>query len=101
MFRTIKGRLTISVITIVIGSIILTTAGIMAVAGKRMIEDQTQALQLNADKYAEEINTWIKTEMMLAAGAADSITAGGRVDTDVIQSVVDAHAAGRTELLNL
>lgn len=101
MLKTIKGRLTISVIAIVVGSIILTTAGIIAVAGKRMIEDQTQALQLNADKYAEEINTWINTEMMLAAGAANSIAAGGTIDTDVIQSVVDTHAAGRTELLNL
>lgn len=101
MLKTIKGRLTVSVIAIVIGSIILTTAGIITVAGKRMIEDQTQALQLNADKYAEEINTWINTEMMLAAGAANSIAAGGTIDTDVIQSVVDTHSAGRTELLNL
>lgn len=101
MLRTIKGSLTISVIGIVVGSIILTTAGIIAVAGKRMIEDQTQALQLNADKYAEEINTWIETEMMLAAGAANSAAAGKTTDADVIQSVVDMHAAGRTELLNL
>lgn len=101
MLKTIKGRLTVSMIGIVIVSILLTTVGIIAVAGKRTIQDQTQALQLNADKYAEEINTWIENEKMLAAGAAQSITAGGTIDTNYVQAVVDSHAAGRQELLNL
>lgn len=101
MFKTIKARLTASVTGIVVASILLTTFGIVTIAGRRMVSDQKQALQLNADKYAEEINTWIENEKMLAAGAAGSITAGGKTDTDFIQSVVDVHAAGRTELLNL
>ena len=101
MTKTIKGRLTISVIGIVVASILLTTVGIIAVAGNRMIQVQTQALQLNADKYAEEINTWIENEKMLADGVSDSIKANGKTDTDFVQSVVDTHAAGREELLNL
>lgn len=101
MLKTIKGRLTVSVIGIVVGSILLTTAGIIVIAGRRMIADQTQALQLNADKYAEEINTWINEEKMLADGAADSVGAGENTDTEFVQAVVDAHAAGREELLNL
>ncbi len=101
MGRTIKGRLTISVIFIVVASILLTTAGIVAVAGKRMIQDQTEALQLNAEKYAEEINTWIENEKMLAEGTANSIEAAGSIDISFIQAAVDTHAAGRAELLNL
>ncbi|MCM1261329.1 MAG: methyl-accepting chemotaxis protein [Butyrivibrio sp.] len=101
MLKTIKGRLTISVIGIVVASILLTTAGIMTIAGRRMIKDQTQALQLNADKYAEEINTWIENEKMLASGAASAIESGGRTEVDFIQSVVDIYANGREELLNL
>ena len=101
MLKTIKGRLTVSMICIVAASILLTTAGITAVAARRMIQDQTQALQLNADKYAEEINTWIENEKMLADGTVKSIVAGGTIDTERVQSVVDAHAAGREELLNL
>lgn len=101
MSKTIKGRLTVSVIGIVVASILLTTVGIIAVAAKRTILDQTQALQLNADKYAEEINTWIENEKMLADGAAKSIAAGGTIDTEQVQTVVDTHAAGRQELLNL
>ena len=88
-------------IGIVVAGILLTTAGIVWVAGKRMIQDQSRALQLNADKYAEEINTWVENEKMLAEGAADSIRAGGKTDTDFLQSVVDAHAQDREELLNL
>lgn len=101
MLRTIKGRLTVNVIGIVVAAILLTTAGIVWVAGKRMIQDQSRALQLNADKYAEEINAWVENEKMLAEGAAGSIRAGGRTDTDFLQSVVDAHAQDREELLNL
>lgn len=101
MLKTIKGRLTVNVIGIVVAAILLTTVGIVWVAGKRMIQDQSRALQLNADKYAEEINAWVENEKMLAEGAAGSIRAGGRTDTDFLQSVVDAHAQDREELLNL
>lgn len=101
MLRTIKGRLTVSMIGIVVASILLTTVGIITVAGRQTIQDQTRALQLNADKYAEEINTWIESEKMLADGTVESIAAGKMTETEFIQSVVDAHAEGRAELLNL
>lgn len=101
MRRTIKGKLTLSVIGIVVISIILTTIGIVVVAGKNLIQDQTEALQLNADKYAEEINTWIENEKMLADGTANSIEAAANTEEAFIQSVLDTCAAGREELLNL
>lgn len=101
MRRTIKGKLTLSVIGIVIVSIILTTIGIVIVAGRNLIQNQTEALQLNADKYAEEINTWIENEKMLAGGTANSIEAAGKTDEEFIQSVLDTYAEGRDELLNL
>lgn len=101
MLRTIKGKLTVSMIGIVVASILLTTVGIIAVAGRRTIQDQTRALQLNADKYAEEIHTWIESEKLIAEGTVKSIAAGGTTETAFIQTVVDAHAKGREELLNL
>ncbi len=96
-----KGRLTISVICIVAVSILLTTIGIVVIAGRRIMAEQKDILQLYADKYAEEINTWIENEKMLAAGTAGSIEAAESLDADFIQSVVDVHAVGREELLNL
>ncbi len=101
MGRTIKGKLTLSIIGIVIASILLTTAGIVTVAGRRLIENQKDALRLNAQKYAEEVNTWIENEKMLAKGAANSIEAAGSMEEDFIQSVLDVHAKDREELLNL
>ena len=79
MGKTIKGKLTSSVIMIVIAIMILTTISIIAVAGNRLISKQKNELQLQADRYAEEINTWIEIEKMM----------------------VDTHAEGRDELLNL
>lgn len=99
--KTIKGKLTTSVICMVVVSILLTTMGIVIVAGRRLIKDQTEALQIYADRYAEEINTWIENEKMLADGAANSIEAVQNTDSDFIQSVMDTFAAGRGELLNL
>lgn len=101
MRKTIKGKLTINVICIVAVSIILTTIGISIVAGRNLIQNQTDALQLNADKYAKEINTWIENEKMLAEGAANSIEAAGNTGDEFIQSVMDTYAEGREELLNL
>lgn len=101
MSRTIKGKLTISVICIVAVSIILTTVGTVIVAGRHLVRNQTDALQINADKYAEEINTWIEQEKMLAEGAANSIEAAANIDDSFIQSVMDTYAEGREELLNL
>ena len=46
MGRTIKGKLTASVICMVVASILLTTVGIVIIAGKRLIQDQTEALQI-------------------------------------------------------
>lgn len=101
MAKTMKGRLTISVICIVVASILLTMLGAVVIAGKRMMSEQKEILQLYADKYAEEINTWIENEKMLAAGTAGSIAAAGSLDEAFLQSVVDVHAKGRDELLNL
>lgn len=101
MRRTIKGKLTINVICIVAASILLTTIGIVIVAGRQLIQNQTEALQLNADRYAEEINTWIENEKMLAAGAASSIEAAANTEEQFIQSVMDTYAKDREELLNL
>ena len=94
MTKTMKGRLTISVICIVAVSILLTTLGIVMIAGQRIMSEQKEILQLYADKYGEEINTWIENEKMLADGTAGSIEAAENLETDFIQSVVDVHAAG-------
>ncbi len=101
MGKTMKGRLTVYVILMVAASILLTTAGAVIVAARSMVRNRAEALQLYADKYAEEINAWIETEKALAEGTAASIEAVGNTEDGIIRAVVTAHAAGRGELLNL
>lgn len=101
MGRTIKGKLTANVIIIVVTVIVILTAVISSVAGTRLLSKQKNELQLQADRYAEEINTWIESEMMLVKGTANSIEVTGETNADFLQSVVDTHASGRDELLNL
>ena len=101
MRKTIKGRLTTSVIVIVVAIILIITIGIITIAGSRILDNQKDELQIQADKYAEEINTWIEGEMMMATGTARSIEVTGDLKQDFLQKVVDTHARDREELLNL
>lgn len=101
MRKTIKGKLTITIITIVAIAMLAVTIIIASMARNRLQEKQESELQLHADKYAEEINTWLVQESMLVEGAVHSIEASGNISADNLQQVVDAHYAGRTELLNL
>ena len=95
MRKTIKGRLTISVIVIVVAIILIITIGIITIAGSRILDNQKDELQIQADKYAEEINTWIEGEMMMATGTARSIEVTGDLKQDFLQKVVDTHARDR------
>ncbi len=101
MRKTIKGKLTTSVILIVVAIIILTTFGIVMIASNTLTKKSENELQLQADKYAEAINTWIVDEKMMAEGTANSIEAAGDMAEDFLQKVVNTHAEGRDELLNL
>ena len=101
MRKTIKGKLTTSVILIVVAIIILTTFAIVMIASNTLTKKSENELQLQADKYAEAINTWIVDEKMMAEGTANSIEAAGDMSEAFLQKVVNTHAEGRDELLNL
>ena len=101
MRRTIRGKLTTSVIVIVVLTILLTTAGLVGVAGSKIYNNQMDQLQLQAERYAQEINSWMKEEIMLTEGAAGAVEAMGQVDIASVQKIVEQYYEGREELLNL
>lgn len=101
MRKTIRGNLTISVIAIVILIVIATTVGIVSIAGNKMVDQEKNQLQLQANRYAQEINAWIGEEKMLVTGAAHSVEAAGSLEEDDLQKAVDTYYEGRKELLNL
>lgn len=103
MTSTIKGRLTLVVILIVVAAMLVSTAVVVGTAGNKVTDGLTNQLQINADKYANSINSWIEMEKGLNAAGAAAFTAlpDSSYDREHIQSIVTTEAAGHSELLNL
>ncbi len=103
MKGTIKGRLTLAVILIVVAAMLVSTGIIVGTSGKKLTNELTSELQLNADKYANSINSWIEMEKGLSAAGAAAFSAipDPDYDRDHIQKMVTAEAEGHPEFLNL
>ncbi len=103
MRKTIKSRLTFAVILIVVTVMLVSTAIIVGASGKKLTNELSAELQINADKYANSINSWIEMEKGLNAAGAAAFAAlpEGSYDRPHIQSIVTTEAQGHPELLNL
>ena len=103
MTSTIKGRLTFVVIIIVVAAMIASTAVIVGASGQKLTKQLTNELQINADKYANSINSWIEMEKGLNAAGAAAFAAlpDASYDREHIQKIVTTEAEGHSELLNL
>lgn len=100
---SIKNRLTLTVIIIVIAIMSLSTAVIMFISGTTHIAQSKDELQVQADKFSETINTWIENEKAMVEGTANSMEAmdASGLTSEMILKIVCTHADGRDELLNL
>ncbi|MBQ0027951.1 MAG: methyl-accepting chemotaxis protein [Lachnospiraceae bacterium] len=101
MGKTIRSKLTSAVIVIVVAIIIVITVGIVSIASRNLLNAQKDELQIQADKYANEVNTWISTEKEWVTGAAKSIESTGDTSDEGLFNVVYAYYDGRPELLNM
>ena len=101
MQKTIRGKLTFGVIIVVITAVIITTASITTIAGRKLINNQKNELQLQANYYAQQIDAWINAEMILTQDIAKSITANKVTTLKQIEPIIDEYFEGRGELLNL
>ncbi|MCR4897018.1 MAG: methyl-accepting chemotaxis protein [Lachnospiraceae bacterium] len=103
MRKTIKGRLTFAVILIVVALMLASTAIIVGESGRKLTNELSAELQINADKYANSINSWIEMEkgMNAAGAAAFAALPEGSYDRPHIQSIVTTEAQGHPEFLNL
>ena len=103
MKKTIKGRLTTAVTIIVMIAVLISTGTIIGMSSTKMTGELKEELQLQADKYAHFINSWIEMEKGLNDGTAASIEALSVKETDEehLQAIISSHADERTELLNL
>ncbi len=103
MKGTIKGKLTLAVILIVVAAMLASTAIIVGTSGKKLTAELTDELQINADKYANSINGWIEMEKGLnfAGAAAFAALPEGSYDREHIQQIVTTEAKDHPEFLNL
>ena len=103
MNKTIKGKLTLAVILIVIVAMLISTSVIVGSSSSNLTEQLTAELQINAEKYANSIDSWIEMEKGLNVAAAASLKAlpDASYDHDHLQSIVSTESEGRDELLNL
>ena len=103
MKGTIKEKLTLVVILIVIAAMLISTAVIVGTAGGKLSGQLADQLQINADKYANSINSWIEMEKGLNSAGAAGISALSEDSYTVpnVQKMVTTQAAGHPEYLNL
>ncbi|MCR5033205.1 MAG: methyl-accepting chemotaxis protein [Lachnospiraceae bacterium] len=103
MKSTIKGKLTMATILIVVLAMVVSAGIIVGLSGSKITGGITSALQLSADKYANSINSWIEMEKGLNAAGAAALAAipDSSYDREHIQSVVTTEADGHSEFLNL
>ncbi len=103
MNKTIKGKLTVATILIVVVAMILSTGIIVGISSNKISNGLTSNLQLRADKYANSINSWIEMEKGLNAAGAAAFSAlpDASYDREHIQKMVTTQAQGHPEFLNL
>ncbi len=103
MKGTIKGKLTMAVILIVVVAMLVSTGVIVGTSSRNLTSQLSTELQINADKYANSINTWIEMEkgLNLAGAAALKALPDSSYDREHIQQIVTTEAEGRSEFLNL
>ncbi|MBO4456274.1 MAG: methyl-accepting chemotaxis protein [Butyrivibrio sp.] len=103
MKGTIKEKLTLVVILIVTVAMLISTAVIVGTSGGKLTGQLTDQLQINADKYANSINSWIEMEKGLNNAGASAFAALPDKSYDIahIQNMVTTLASGHSELLNL
>ncbi|MCR5268839.1 MAG: methyl-accepting chemotaxis protein [Lachnospiraceae bacterium] len=103
MNKTIKGKLTLAVILIVVIAMVISTSVIVGTSSSNLTQELSAELQINADKYANSINSWIDLERGLNIAAAASLKAlpDEHYDNEHMQAIVSTESEGREELLNL
>ncbi len=103
MKGSIKGRLTLAVILIVVAAMLVSVGIIVGSSGRKLTNEKENELQINADKYANSINSWIEMEKGLNAAGAAALAAipDADYDREHAQLIVTTEAEGHPEFLNL
>ena len=103
MGKTIKAKITWMVILIVIIGLLASNGISFFLASQTIVEGQRESLQVSAEEFAQEIDTWFESERTMTEGVVYNVNLLNTAKPSVknLTKIVIAHAANRDELLNL
>lgn len=109
MSRTIREKLTINILCIVIVFFSIILAVTVSFASNKLIMKQKNELQLQTDKYAEEINTWFTDIIVLSEESAKNIATARELSIgynfeknyETIWNILYEHIKGHDEVFNM
>ena len=109
MRRTIREKLTINILCIVIVFFSIILAVTVSFASNKLIMKQKNELQLQTDKYAEEINTWFTDIIVLSEESAKNIATARELSIgdnfeknyETIWNILYEHNKGHDEVFNM
>ncbi len=106
MFKTIKGTLTAAVSVVIAVAMILLGIVSILISGNSIMKNSEEEMKIGAQRYAEQINTWIASEKTMVEGVREGLLAGAmktkqNPTTEQMQDIVSSFAKDRGELLNL
>ena len=103
MGKTIKAKITSTVIIIVVLALLISNGISVILAGNSLTKAQTEKLQNQADKFAGNIDVWFEGERTMVEGVVYDVS-GLHTATPEFEELVNilrSHAANRSELLNM
>ena len=99
MRRTIREKLTFSVVGIVTVLFLVFMIVIVSVLSNKLVGKQKSELQLQADKYAEKINSWGNDKINILEETVTDLTADDKWKREHIFKVLQAHIKGNDDIM--
>ena len=101
MKRTIKEKLTINIVSMVVILFVIIMFTVVSIASDNLIIKQKDELQLLSDKYAGQIDIWLNEKKNLAELTAVSLQIDDNLEYDNIRKIVEANVKQDKDVLNL
>ena len=103
MFKTIRGKLTGTVIIVVAIAMIALAVTSLMVSGANLGSFADTGLQARADRHAEQVNTWLSKEKTMAEGVAGGILSlkTEKPAREDLSNILIGAGTGRDQLLNI
>ena len=101
MKRTISKKVTISVVSIVVVMFTIMSIVIGCVVSNKLLDRYKSELQIQADKYNEEINAWVQQKMLLVEETATDLMCDNDFLRPNVYKVLAKHIEGQEDVFNL